>query len=197
MMRERLPTRSDKYQYVICEISMDLSLHSQSFDLESRLHSNAISDNFACYNDQIYQRIIDIAFTSLTPRQREVLKMFMEGKTQIEIAKTLNVNQSSIAKCLNGNTEYGKCYGGKTYGGLGKKLRKFILQDSMIRKILGDMRYCDDLIWKHKHPKPIIHYKYDKHTNINLYYLISTMFKNDTDYQRWIDGATAVLPDRL
>ena len=54
--------------------------------------------------------------------------------TQIEIAKRLNVNQSSITKSINGNCDYRN--GKKIYGGAKKKLRRIANSDAEVQNIL-------------------------------------------------------------
>lgn len=78
-----------------------------------------------------------LVWTELTPRQAQVIKLLTEGYTQIEIAKKLNVNQSSITKSVNGNCDYRK--GKKVYGGAKKKLRRLAAKDSRIQEIFIKM----------------------------------------------------------
>jgi transcriptional regulator len=75
--------------------------------------------------------------TKLTPRQCEVIELYAQGLTQTEIAKRLNVNQSSITKSINGNCDYRN--GKKIYGGAKKKLRRIAAQDPEIQEILRQM----------------------------------------------------------
>ena len=93
------------------------------------------------YNEELFElkdklkaafwRIVD---TQLTSRQKEVIHLYAEGLTQTEIAKKLNVNQSSITKSINGNCDYRN--GRKVYGGARKKLRKIADKDEEIKEIL-------------------------------------------------------------
>jgi predicted transcriptional regulator len=55
----------------------------------------------------------------------------------MEIAKMLNVNQSSITKSLNGNVDYKN--GKRIYGGAKKKLNKITEKDDKIKEILAKM----------------------------------------------------------
>lgn len=75
-----------------------------------------------------------LAEDNLTPRQLEVIKLLAQGYTQIEIAKQLNVNQSSITKSVNGNCDYRN--GKKIYGGAKKKLKRLAEKDSVIQSIM-------------------------------------------------------------
>lgn len=66
--------------------------------------------------------------------------MCASGKTQIEIAKILGVNQSSITKCIHGNVDYkNKDAKGKpiTYGGVRLKLQKIAKEDKKVNEILN------------------------------------------------------------
>ena len=66
--------------------------------------------------------------------------MAASGKTQMEIAKALGVNQSSITKCINGNVDYkNKDNKGKptTYGGVRLKLQKIVKEDKKVTEILA------------------------------------------------------------
>jgi len=78
-----------------------------------------------------FWRLVD---TQLTTRQSEVIHLYAEGKTQTEIAKILNVNQSSITKSINGNCDYRN--GKRVYGGARKKIQKLAASDKEIIEIL-------------------------------------------------------------
>jgi DNA-binding CsgD family transcriptional regulator len=82
-----------------------------------------------------FWRLVD----QLTPRQKEVIKLLAQDKTQTEIAKKLGVNQSSVTKSVNGNCDY---KGDKKvfYGGSKKRLIKLAEQDVEIREILIKIR---------------------------------------------------------
>jgi DNA-binding CsgD family transcriptional regulator len=96
--------------------------------------------------DQLKDRFWNIVNTLLTKRQKRVIMLLAEGKTQMEIAKILNVNQSSITKNLNGNSEYHN--GIKTsYGGSKKKLRKLAEEDPEVIAILNQIREIKDNKW--------------------------------------------------
>jgi predicted transcriptional regulator len=84
--------------------------------------------------DQLKVEFRRIVETLLTPRQKDVIKLYSEGYTQMEIAKMLDVNQSSITKSLNGNVDYKN--GKVVYGGTKKKIKKIIENDEKIKDIL-------------------------------------------------------------
>lgn len=87
--------------------------------------------------EQLVAAFWRIIRTKLTPRQCEVIELYAQGFTQTEIAKKLNVNQSSITKSINGNCDYRN--GKKIYGGAKKKLRRIAAQDPEIQSILAQM----------------------------------------------------------
>jgi DNA-binding CsgD family transcriptional regulator len=99
------------------------------------------SRNKDAYNEELlnlkedlakaFWRLVD---TQLTPRQSEVIHLYADGKTQTEIAKVLNVNQSSITKSINGNCDYKN--GKRVYGGAIKKIQKLSAMDEDIIEIL-------------------------------------------------------------
>ena len=77
--------------------------------------------SFLILEDELKEEFWRIADTFLTNRQREVIKHCADGYTQTEIAKLLNVNQSSITKSINGNVDYKNKKGKIIYGGTKKK----------------------------------------------------------------------------
>ncbi|WP_295162326.1 sigma factor-like helix-turn-helix DNA-binding protein [uncultured Brachyspira sp.] len=62
-------------------------------DLESILYSNALSENE-------YSRVSNLIIAILTPKQKMIMKLFSEGKTQEELAEILNVTQSAVSQYL-------------------------------------------------------------------------------------------------
>jgi DNA-binding CsgD family transcriptional regulator len=138
---ERRVPRSQHYQHLICETSCTNEM------LESFPNEESISERLAggfIYDESVLEledrlkdefwRIVD---SQLTERQREVLHLLKQGKTQMEVAKELGVNQSSVTKSLHGNVSYdlGKD-NKKTYGGSRKRLNKIFEEDEVIQEIL-------------------------------------------------------------
>jgi predicted transcriptional regulator len=134
---ERRPNRSDKYQDLFHETVVPNDM-MESFPNDDSI-SSRLSGGFAYdesvleLEDQLKQEFWRIVDNLLTPRQREVIRLCAEGYTQMEIAKMLNVNQSSITKSLNGNVDYK--HGRKVYGGARKKIGKIIDNDEKILDI--------------------------------------------------------------
>ncbi len=78
-----------------------------------------------------------------TPRQLEVLQLTADGYTQMEIAKKLNINQSSVTKSIYGNCDYRGEFKPKVYGGAVKKLKRLIATDPKIQAILTQLTELD------------------------------------------------------
>lgn len=135
---EKRQNRSDKYQYVLLETVCSNDM-MESFPNEESI-CNRLSGGFLYdesileLEDQLKDEFWRIVDNLLTPRQREVIRLYADGYTQMEIAKMLNVNQSSITKSLNGNVDYKN--GKRVYGGAKKKINKIIQNDEKIINIL-------------------------------------------------------------
>jgi len=136
--RDFAKNRSDRYQYVLVEASCSPDMLAEFSD--ARGITGIINDSK--YNEELFKLQNDlrdelwrIIKTKLTDRQCEVIELYAQGLTQIEIAKKLNVNQSSITKSINGNCDYRN--GKKVYGGAKKKLRRLAGQDPVIKSILA------------------------------------------------------------
>lgn len=133
---DRTKNRSDKYQHVLLETSCSPEIIkevAESSGLNGHLNPYAYNEDLLDLHDElreVFRELID----KLTPRQKEVITLYFEHYTQTEIAKRLNVNQSSIAKCINGNCDYKN--GKRTYGGLKKRLKKLAEQDEKAQAIL-------------------------------------------------------------
>ena len=63
-------------------------------DLENILYTNSLS-----YVE--YERLSNLVVAILSPKQKQLLKLFSEGKSQRELAKIFNVSQSSISQSLH------------------------------------------------------------------------------------------------
>lgn len=136
-MRDR-PNRSDHYQYIIHEISVSDEFLGSFTNAQS---TGAALDPFA-YNEEVdelreelrkeFWKLVD---KYCTDRQKQICHMIADGKTQMEMAKELDVNQSSITKSINGNLDYNK--GRRVYGGLIKKIKKKAEETPRIQEILA------------------------------------------------------------
>ena len=140
MARNFKKNRSDAYQYVLLESPCSpelLTEFSDSQGLTGMINAVVYNEEMAHLKLELkkeYWRLID---TELTDRQREVIKLYADGYTQMEIANMLAVNQSSITKAIHGNCDYRN--GKKIYGGAKKKLRKIAATDEKILEILTKM----------------------------------------------------------
>jgi RNA polymerase sigma factor (sigma-70 family) len=146
---ERRKNRSDKYQYVLLETACSndmMEAFCNDDSIYARLTGGFVYDERMLeLEDRLKKEFWRVVDTLLTPRQREVIRLYADGYTQMEIAKMLNVNQSSITKSLNGNLDYKN--GKKIYGGARKKIRKIIENDDAIKEILADMNELRDEQW--------------------------------------------------
>lgn len=63
-------------------------------DLDNILYSNALTESE-------YSRVSSLIIAILTPKQKRIMKLFSEGKTQEELASILNVSQSAVSQYLS------------------------------------------------------------------------------------------------
>lgn len=143
--------RSDHYQYILLETVCSNDM-MESFCNEdgiyNRLNPFGYNEDIIELEEQLKVEFWRIVDTLLTPRQREVIRLYADGYTQMEIAKMLNVNQSSITKSLNGNVDYKNGRGTiKVYGGAKKKIRKIIDTDPRIKEILQEINRIREEKW--------------------------------------------------
>jgi DNA-binding CsgD family transcriptional regulator len=135
---DRSRNRSDKYQDTIRQTpaSFDmLSRYSETQGLYGKFNNSEYNEEILDLQDQLTAARWRLIKTHLTPRQKEVLELTAQGKTQTEIADELGVNQSSITKSIYGNCDYKKTK--KTiYGGAKKKLKKLESEDEEIQSII-------------------------------------------------------------
>jgi RNA polymerase sigma factor (sigma-70 family) len=147
-MINKRSNRSDKYQYILLETvcSNDMmEAFCNEDSISARLNPFEYNEVLMELEEQLKKEFWRVVDTLLTPRQREVIRLYADGYTQMEIAKMLNVNQSSITKSLNGNVDYKN--GKKIYGGARKKIRKIIEMDDKIKDILAKMQAARDEKW--------------------------------------------------
>lgn len=133
--------RSDRYQEKFHEVPCTqdfLNSFDNSHGMEHHLNPYEYNEELLDLQDKLKNKFWDLAHRILTKRQDIVITMYADGYTQSEIAKFLNVNQSSVTKSINGNHDYKKD-GKKVYGGLMKKLKIAIEKDEEIQKILARM----------------------------------------------------------
>jgi DNA-binding CsgD family transcriptional regulator len=134
---DKRKNRSDSYQWILLETvcSNDMmEAFCNEDSISARLNPFEYNEDLIELEEQLKKEFWRVVDTLLTSRQREVIRLYADGYTQMEIAKMLNVNQSSITKSLNGNVDYKN--GKRIYGGAKKKLNKIIQSDERIMEIL-------------------------------------------------------------
>lgn len=147
-MANKRQNRSDRYQWVLLETVCSnemMETFCNEDSIYNRLNPFEYNEKLIELEEQLKKEFWRVVDTLLTPRQREVIRLYADGYTQMEIAKMLNVNQSSITKSLNGNVDYKN--GKKIYGGARKKIRKIIENDEKIKEILQRMAEVRDERW--------------------------------------------------
>lgn len=149
---DRNRNRSDSYQYVLLEtvvcpsILGDLSLAQ---GLVHKLQPFGYNEELLELREHLKERVFQIIEESLTSRQKEVIKLYLKGLTQLEIASRLSINQTSVHKVLRGNIDYkttkkGNTSAKKRYGGAFKKISKICKTDKIIQDILQKIQEINE-----------------------------------------------------
>lgn len=128
--------RSNGYQHLFAEQPYSNEMMAEFSEAQG------LSDNYTpedreqllILREKLKAEFWRLAKDNLTKRQFQVIKLLAEGYTQIEVAKQLNVNQSSITKSVNGNCDY-RNGGKRVYGGARKKIKKLVDKDLKIQDI--------------------------------------------------------------
>lgn len=139
------PNRSDQYQYVLLEISCSNEMMEGVPTEQGLLAQEQYNDELMDLREQLRKEFWKLVDHHMTDNQRKILHLYADGYTQMEIAKVMNVNRSSIAKSLNGNIDYKN--GKKVYGGSHKKLKRLAEQNPCIRKILQRIQEINEEKW--------------------------------------------------
>ena len=129
--------KSDDIQHKYREILIDPDVMS-GFNLTTTIASQDFekNDELAELTEQLIKEIHGLINNSLTSRQSEVVKkIYFEQKTQMEVADSLGLCQTTIHKILKGNLDYSN--GGKRYGGALKKLKKLCMSNERISQIIN------------------------------------------------------------
>jgi DNA-binding CsgD family transcriptional regulator len=137
---DRKKNRSDRYQHILVESPCSPDMLTEMADSEgygSNLNPYLYDEDELELKDRLRAAFWRLVDTKLTNRQREVINYYCDGYTQTEIAKILNVNQSSITKSINGNCDYKN--NKRVYGGAKKKLQKVAESDPDIIEILKEL----------------------------------------------------------
>jgi len=141
MSRER-SHRSDHYQYKILEVNSSDEFLA-SFSNAQSLNPEMYNEQFLDLQDRLKERVNQLTEIHLTQRQKDIWRMYCDGYTQQEMSKILKVNQSSVCKTLNGNTDY-RSGTTKSYGGIYKKMKRICFEDAEVLNILSLMEELED-----------------------------------------------------
>jgi len=135
-VRRRPISKSDSVQFKFREILIDpdvmvnfhITTEFEPVDFGKR-------DELLELTQQLIDQIKNLIVTKLTSRQSEVVqKIYFEQKTQMEVADSLGLCQTTIHKVIMGNLDYSN--GGKRYGGALKKLKKLCSADPEIQSVI-------------------------------------------------------------
>lgn len=132
----RKTNRSNGYQHLFAEQPYSNEMMAEFSEAQGLVENYNPEDReqLLVLREQLRGEFWRLAKENLTGRQFQVIELLAKGYTQIEIAKQLNVNQSSITKSVNGNCDYRN--GRKIYGGAKKKLRRLADKDPQIQEII-------------------------------------------------------------
>jgi DNA-binding CsgD family transcriptional regulator len=132
----RKSNRSNGYQHLFAEQPYSNEMMAEFSEAQGLVENYKPEDRELLLDlrDELRLEFWRLAKDNLTERQFQVIELLAKGYTQIEIAKQLNVNQSSITKSVNGNCDYRN--GKKIYGGAKKKLRRLADKDPEIQAII-------------------------------------------------------------
>lgn len=157
-MADRNSNHSTGYQVFIMEIAVNpfvLNDLSSAQGMTYRMRPEKYDEMFLDLKARLIARMWELVELHLTKRQKQVLKLSMEGFTQNEIAKRLGINQTSVHKVLRGNIDYKYKKEGKDgkesgccrrYGGAFKKITKVCDADAEIRNILREIREIQECL---------------------------------------------------
>jgi predicted DNA-binding protein YlxM (UPF0122 family) len=148
-MANRYRSHSSIYQNLLIEVPVcpfimsDLSLAQ---GITYRMQPDSYNELYWQYKEQLKNRLFELVEENLTDRQKQVIKLWMDGFTQNEIAKKLGINQTSVHKVICGNIDYKNEK--RRYGGALKKLKKICEVDLEIQRLLRklvDLGSCLEL----------------------------------------------------
>jgi len=131
--------RSQSYQYKILEVPFDFTIPVPWSEEDALNVSN--SEDYHNTLAELHTAIVELVNKHGTKRQKQVFNLHQQGLTQVEIGKTLDCNQSSVTKSLQGNTTYKKGTPNKSYGGLFKKLRRLVAADPKLQQLRQQLGY--------------------------------------------------------
>lgn len=95
-------------------------------DISIYCNDDAVQKVDSAYEDK--KQRLHGAIKQLTNRQQKIINMYLENKSQQEIADTLNSSQCNVHFAIHGNKDYSR---GKTYGGIINKLKSILIEDQV------------------------------------------------------------------
>jgi DNA-binding CsgD family transcriptional regulator len=135
-MMGRKTNRSNGYQHLFAEQPYSNEMMAEFSEAQGLVENYNPEDReqLLVLREDLRLAFWALAKEHLTARQYQVIELLAQGFTQIEIAKKLHVNQSSITKSVNGNCDYRN--GRKVYGGVKRKMRRLADKDVKIQEII-------------------------------------------------------------
>lgn len=139
-------SRSQSYQYILNERLYGSEVWNSLDQMQSlRAYQERIDtlryqmETLINLDGDLWKEMWNLIDTQCSLRQKQVAHLLYEGKTQMEIAAKLGVNQSSICKTISGNSDYRVDKEARRYGGLAKKLSKLIPFSGEAHRIMSQM----------------------------------------------------------
>jgi len=131
--------RVREMQYKFAEIQVS----DEQLKWTPYVEQSIIDENVIEMNAEAFSIIIDELKQHLTDKQFIVVERILQDRSQDEIAKELNVNQSSVVKCIIGNVDYSDRNNIKPAGGIVRRVPKIILSSDKYRKIIKKLYKYD------------------------------------------------------
>lgn len=136
---ERRAALSDKYQWMILEVSVSeifLNSFSNQNALSHALNPFKYDERVELLEDELLTEVMKIVNNKLTHNQKQIMLMRLDGYTQMEIADALDIHQSSVHKSIMGNLYTDKNGSTNRYGGTVHKIKKLVEKNKRIQQIL-------------------------------------------------------------
>lgn len=140
-------SKSSSSQYLYREVVVDPTILATVYlgDAKFHIHEVELKEEFKELQDSLSVAVMEVINTQLTERQREVMiKVYVEQRTQMEVADLLGVCQTTVHKIVSGNIDYSN--GGRRYGGALKKIRRLCEGNEEIKEILSRMEEIKGLL---------------------------------------------------
>ena len=148
-MMERNKNHSSSYQSIYCEVLANPQIINDlscSLGFIYKMQPTRYCEEQLDLKEKLATRMWKIIDDGLTIRQNQVVKLYIKGLTQNEIAKELGINQTSVHKVLHGNIDYRNPNGKRRYGGAFKKIMKLCQMDEEIQDILSELQELNNIL---------------------------------------------------